>query len=114
MRLGYFAMPLHPPGSHPARTMEQDLEQIVFLDTLGFEEAWIGEHFTARWENIPCPDLFIAKALGMTRRIKLGTGVSCLPNHNPLMLAQRIAVLDHLAQRRGCATREQADAENAS
>ncbi len=100
MHLGYFVMPLHPPGSDPARTMAQDLEQLVFLDGLGFEEAWIGEHFTARWENIPCPDLFIAKALGMTRRMKLGTGVSCLPNHNPLMLAQRIAVLDQLAQGR--------------
>jgi len=100
MRLGYFAMPLHPPGSDQALTLERDLEQIVFLDALGFEEAWIGEHFTARWENIPCPDLFIAKALGMTRTIKLGTGVSCLPNHNPLMLAQRIAMLDQLARGR--------------
>jgi len=39
MHLGYFAMPLHPPGSDPARTMAQDLEQLVFLDGLGFEEA---------------------------------------------------------------------------
>lgn len=100
MRVGYFTMPLHPPGSDPARTMEDDLQQLVFLERLGFEEAWIGEHFTAVWENIPCPDLFIAKALGMTRTIKLGTGVSCLPNHHPLMLAQRIAQLDQLAQGR--------------
>ena len=100
MRLGYFAMPLHPPGSDPGLTMEDDLQQLVFLEGLDFEEAWIGEHFTARWENIPCPDLFIAKALGLTRTLKLGTGVSCLPNHNPLMLAQRIAVLDHLARGR--------------
>ena len=100
MRLGYFAMPLHPPGADPARTMEEDLEQIVTLERLGFEEAWIGEHFTAEWENIPCPDLFIARALGATRTMKLGTGVSCLPNHNPLMLAQRIAQLDQLARGR--------------
>jgi alkanesulfonate monooxygenase SsuD/methylene tetrahydromethanopterin reductase-like flavin-dependent oxidoreductase (luciferase family) len=100
MRLGYFAMPLHPPGSDPAQTMDEDLEQLVTLDRLGFEEAWIGEHFTAEWENIPCPDLFIARALGMTRRMKLATGVSCLPNHNPLMLAQRIAQLDQMARGR--------------
>ncbi|MGH7319221.1 MAG: LLM class flavin-dependent oxidoreductase [Candidatus Rokuibacteriota bacterium] len=100
MRVGYFTMPLHPPGSDPARTMAEDLEQLVVLDRLGFEEAWIGEHFTAVWENIPCPDLFIAAALGLTRRIKLGTGVSCLPNHHPLMLAQRIAQLDQLARGR--------------
>jgi alkanesulfonate monooxygenase SsuD/methylene tetrahydromethanopterin reductase-like flavin-dependent oxidoreductase (luciferase family) len=100
MRVGYFTMPLHPPGADPGRTMEDDLQQLVFLDALGFEEAWVGEHFTAAWENIPCPDLFIAKALGMTRRIKLGTGVSCLPNHHPLMLAQRIAQVDQLARGR--------------
>jgi alkanesulfonate monooxygenase SsuD/methylene tetrahydromethanopterin reductase-like flavin-dependent oxidoreductase (luciferase family) len=100
MRVGYFAMPLHPPGADPGRTMEDDLQQLVALERLGFEEAWIGEHFTAEWENIPCPDLFIAKALGLTRTIRLGTGVSCLPNHDPLMLAQRIAQLDQLAQGR--------------
>ena len=100
MRLGYFMMPLHPPGADPAETLDADLEQLATLDRLGFEEAWIGEHFTAEWENIPCPDLFIAKALGVTRTMTLGTGVSCLPNHNPLMLAQRIAQLDQMARGR--------------
>ena len=38
--------------------------------------------------------------LQRTRSIKLGTGVSCLPNHNPFHLAHRIAMLDHLAQGR--------------
>jgi alkanesulfonate monooxygenase SsuD/methylene tetrahydromethanopterin reductase-like flavin-dependent oxidoreductase (luciferase family) len=100
MHVGYFTMPLHPPGADPGRTMADDLDQLVFLDRLGFEETWVGEHITAEWENIPCPDLFIAQALGMTRRMKLGTGVSCLPNHNPLMLAQRIAQLDQMARGR--------------
>lgn len=100
MRYGYFTMPLHPPGADPARTLADDLEQIVALDQLGFDEAWIGEHFTSVWENIPCPDLFIAQALACTQRIVLGTGVSCLPNHQPLMLAQRIAQLDQMARGR--------------
>ena len=99
MQYGYFTMPLHPPGSDFTQTVEADLQQIVTLDQLGFHEAWIGEHFTAVWENIPAPDLFIANALGRTKQIKLGTGVACLPNHHPLMLAQRIAQLDHMAAR---------------
>ena len=98
MELGYFTMPLHPPGSNFAQTLQDDLEQLVLLDRLGYKEAWIGEHFTSVWENIPCPDLFIAQALARTSQIKLGTGVSCLPNHNPLMLAQRIAQLDQMAR----------------
>ena len=100
MEVGYFAMPLHPPGADPTRTLEDDLEQIVLLDELGYKEAWIGEHFTTVWENIPAPDLFIAMALAKTRNIVLGTGVSCMPNHNPFMLAQRIAQLDHQARGR--------------
>lgn len=93
-------MPMHVPGSNPTETLATDLHQIERLDELGFEEAWIGEHFTAEWENIPAPDIFIAAALQRTRRIKLGTGVNCLPNHNPFQLAHRIAMLDHLARGR--------------
>ena len=100
MRAGYFTMPLHPPGSDPAITLATDLAQIVELDRLGYDEAWIGEHVTSVWENIPAPDLFIAQALALTKNIKLATGVSCLPNHNPLMLAQRIAQLDNMAKGR--------------
>ena len=100
MKYGYFMMPLHPPGAHLADTLAADLRQVERLDALGFEEAWIGEHFTAVWENIPAPDLFIAAALERTERILLGTGVACLPNHNPFVLAHRIAQLDHMARGR--------------
>ena len=100
MRYGYFMMPMHPPGSVLADTLDLDLRQIERLEQLGYEEAWIGEHFTAEWENIPSPELFIAAALQRTTTIKLGTGVSCLPNHNPFHLAHRIAQLDHMARGR--------------
>ncbi len=62
MEVGYFTMPLHPPDSDITQTLDDDLEQLVTLDELGYKEAWIGEHFTSVWENIPAPDLFIAKA----------------------------------------------------
>ncbi len=100
MRCGYFLMPMHPPESFQADTLDLDLRQIERLDQLGYEEAWIGEHFTSEWENIPAPELFIAAALQRTSRIKLATGVSCLPNHNPFHLAHRIAQLDHMARGR--------------
>lgn len=100
MQLGYFTMPLHPPGSVMADTLESDLQQLETLDGLGYQEAWIGEHFTSVWENIPAPDLFIAAALSRTKNIKLGTGVTCMPNHNPFMIAHRIAQLDNLARGR--------------
>jgi alkanesulfonate monooxygenase SsuD/methylene tetrahydromethanopterin reductase-like flavin-dependent oxidoreductase (luciferase family) len=100
MKLGYFMMPMHPPGSDPAVTLKQDLQQVERLDRLGYQEAWIGEHFTTEWENIPAPDLFIAAALQHTEQIIFGTGVSCMPNHSPFILAHRIAQLDQMARGR--------------
>lgn len=100
MRYGYFMMPLHPPGQPMHETIERDLRQIETLDRLGYHEAWIGEHFTTEWENIPSPDTFIAAALQRTTNILLGTGVACLPNHSPFVLAHRIAQLDQMARGR--------------
>jgi alkanesulfonate monooxygenase SsuD/methylene tetrahydromethanopterin reductase-like flavin-dependent oxidoreductase (luciferase family) len=83
-----------------SKTLEDDLQQLVELDRMGYKEAWIGEHFTAEWENIPAPDLLIAQALSVTRNIVFGTGVTNIPNHNPFHLAHRIAQLDQMAKGR--------------
>jgi len=70
------------------------------MDRLGYDEAWIGEHHSAGYETIASPELFIASAIERTRTIRLGTGVSSLPYHHPLMLADRIAQLDHMSRGR--------------
>jgi alkanesulfonate monooxygenase SsuD/methylene tetrahydromethanopterin reductase-like flavin-dependent oxidoreductase (luciferase family) len=93
-------MPMHPPGTPHADGYELDLETLRRADRLGFDEAWIGEHFTSEWETIAAPDLIIAAALRETSRIRLGTGVACLPNHHPAVLAHRIAQLDQMARGR--------------
>ncbi len=103
MRYGLFMMPLHPPEKDPNRAYFDDIELLIRADELGFGEAWIGvrcRRSRPGWESIPTPDLLIANVLPRTRQIKLGTGVACLPNHEPSMLAHRIAFLDHLAQGR--------------
>lgn len=100
MQLGFFTMPLHPPGSDMAQTLEDDLQQLIELDRMGYAEAWIGEHFTTEWENIPAPDLLIAQALSVTKQMKFGTGVTNIPNHNPFYLAHRIAQLDQMSKGR--------------
>jgi alkanesulfonate monooxygenase SsuD/methylene tetrahydromethanopterin reductase-like flavin-dependent oxidoreductase (luciferase family) len=90
-----FSMPLHPPERPIADTYEDDLQTFELADRLGYDEIWIGEHFTSVWENIPAPDLFIAQAAARTSRIKFGTGVVLMPFHNPLFVALRLAQLDH-------------------
>ncbi|MFJ8248062.1 LLM class flavin-dependent oxidoreductase [Peribacillus asahii] len=100
MKLGLFLMPSHPPERSPYDATQWDLEMIQYADALGYQEAWIGEHFTAPWEPIPAPDLMIAQALLSTKQIKLAPGAHLLPYHHPVELAHRVAYLDHLSQGR--------------
>jgi limonene 1,2-monooxygenase len=105
LRFGTFLAPFHPVGQNPTLALQRDLELIVRLDQLGYDEAWIGEHHSAGYEIIASPEVFIATAAERTRRIRLGTGVSSLPYHHPFMLADRMMLLDHLTQGRvmlGC------------
>ena len=100
MKFGIFLAPFHRLGENPTLAMDRDLELIEHLDRLGFDEAWIGEHHSAGWELIADPALVIAAAAGRTRSIMLGTGVTSLPYHHPLMVADRMVQLDHLTRGR--------------
>jgi limonene 1,2-monooxygenase len=100
LSFGVFLAPFHPVGQNPTLALERDLELMVRLDELGFDEAWIGEHHSAGYEFIASPEVFIAVASQRTRHLRLGTGVSSLPYHHPLILADRMVLLDHLTRGR--------------
>jgi alkanesulfonate monooxygenase SsuD/methylene tetrahydromethanopterin reductase-like flavin-dependent oxidoreductase (luciferase family) len=100
MELGLFVMPNHPPERSPYDGAQWDLQVLQWADELGYKEAWFGEHFTAKWEPNPAPDLLIAQALRETERITLASGAHLLPYHHPAELAHRVAYLDNLAQGR--------------
>jgi limonene 1,2-monooxygenase len=105
MRFGYFMAPFHPVGQNPTLALERDLDLIVALDRFGFDEVWVGEHHSAGFEIIASPEVFLGVAAERTKHIRLGTGVSSLPYHHPLMLADRMVLLDHLTRGRvmlGC------------
>lgn len=100
MSFGVFLAPFHEPGENPTLALERDLQLIVHADALGLDEAWVGEHHSTGWETIASPELFLAVAAERTRHIRLGTGVVSLPYHHPLMVADRIVLLDHLTRGR--------------
>ena len=105
MKFGIFLAPFHRLGENPTLAMARDMELIEWLDHLGFDEVWIGEHHSAGWEIIASPELFIAAAAERTRHIMLGSGVTSLPYHHPLMVANRFVQLDHMTRGRamlGC------------
>ncbi|MCH8827591.1 MAG: LLM class flavin-dependent oxidoreductase [Chloroflexi bacterium] len=100
MKFGIFLGPFHRVGENPTLAIDRDLELVQWLDYLGYDEAWIGEHHSAGWETISSPEIFMAVAADRTRHIKLGTGVLSLPYHHPLMAANRMVLLDHMTHGR--------------
>ncbi len=100
IRHGMFIMPYHDPAKPPGQCHDEDLELIVRAEEMGFSEFWIGEHHTMKYENIVMPEIFIARALGETRRIRLGPAPVCLNQHHPAHVACRLAFLDHLSKGR--------------
>jgi len=105
MKFGIFLAPFHRVGENPTLALGRDMELIEWLDHLGYDEAWIGEHHSAGWELIASPELMIAAAAERTRHIMLGSGVTSLPYHHPLLVANRFVQLDHMTRGRamlGC------------
>ncbi len=100
LRHGVFLAPFHSIRENPTLAMERDLQLCQWLDELGFQEAWIGEHHSAGLETIDSPEMFIAAAAERTKHIKFGTGVVSLPYHHPLNVANRIIQLDHMTRGR--------------
>ena len=105
LTFGIFLAPFHRLGENPTLAIGRDVELIQWLDHLGYDEAWIGEHHSAGWELIASPELVIAAAAEKTKHIKLGSGVTSLPYHHPFLVAQRWVQLDHMTRGRamlGC------------
>jgi alkanesulfonate monooxygenase SsuD/methylene tetrahydromethanopterin reductase-like flavin-dependent oxidoreductase (luciferase family) len=100
MKLGLFMMPVHPPEKSRTLCYDEDVELIVHADEVGFTEAWVGQHHTLAWEPIPANDVFLSNLIARTKQIKLGTGVSIVPQHHPANIAVRLALLDHLSHGR--------------
>ncbi|HEY7329523.1 MAG TPA: LLM class flavin-dependent oxidoreductase [Gemmataceae bacterium] len=100
IRYGMFIMPFHDPAKPLGQCYDEDLELIVRAEELGFGEFWIGEHHTMKYENIVMPEIFIARALGETHRIRMGPAPVCLNQHHPAHVASRLAFLDHLSKGR--------------
>ena len=101
MKFGAFLAPFHAEqGQNPTLALQRDLETAVLLDRLGFDEIWFGEHHSGGTELIASPEVFCAWVAAQTLHISVGAGVVSLPYHNPLWVADRAILLDHLTRGR--------------
>jgi alkanesulfonate monooxygenase SsuD/methylene tetrahydromethanopterin reductase-like flavin-dependent oxidoreductase (luciferase family) len=69
----------------------------VLADELGFDALWPVEHHFEDYAFCPDNTVFLANMAARTQRILLGTGAVILPWNDPLRVAEKISLLDHLA-----------------
>lgn len=100
MQLGLFMMPLHKRGLTYTDMYQQDAAAVLHADALGYDEVWVGEHYSAKVEPITNPLQFMSALIYQTRQIKFGTGVLNLAHHNAAKTAGDLAMFDHMARGR--------------
>jgi alkanesulfonate monooxygenase SsuD/methylene tetrahydromethanopterin reductase-like flavin-dependent oxidoreductase (luciferase family) len=87
--------PVGPPAVEDRDVWSEHLELVDLVEPLGFSSLWTVEHHGSPYVLLPSPQQQLAYYAGRTRRIDLGTMVTVLPWHDPLRLAENIAVLQH-------------------
>ena len=103
MKFGTHMLPTNMPevDGRLANFYRAMFEQIVEVEKLGFDQAWVTEHhFSGYGGTLPHPPTFLAAVAQMTSRIRLGVAIAVLPLHNPLDLAESYAMADVISNGR--------------
>lgn len=102
MKVGMFvAMQNHPNNYHADHHLYWEECRLADLaEPLGFDSLWAVEHHFDNYAMIPDVVQFLTYMAGRTSRIQLGTGVIVLPWHDPVRVAEQIAMLDILSRGR--------------
>src|SRR5260221_40459 len=83
-------------GSSGAVSLRNSLDLARLADRLGFTRYWVAEHHNLASIASSAPDIMIGQVAAVTERIQVGSGGVMLPNHAPLMVAERFKVLEAL------------------
>jgi len=83
-------------GMSGPQALRNTLDLARFADTLGFTRYWVAEHHNLPAIASSAPDLMIGQIAAITKNMRIGSGGVMLPNHAPLMVAERFKVLEAL------------------
>jgi len=83
-------------GSSGAAALNNSLDLARLSDQLGYRRYWVAEHHNLPSIASSAPEIMIGQIAGATRRLRVGAGGVMLPNHAPLMVAERFKVLEAL------------------
>ena len=81
------------PGS---AALHNSLDLARLADRLGYKRYWLAEHHNLANIASSSPDIMIGQIAAVTSRMRVGAGGVMLPNHAPLMVAERFKVLEAL------------------
>ena len=96
MKVGMALNMLCQPGRSDASVVGEHLAIGDLAEPLGFDSLFALEHHFTGYAMSPAPTQLLAYFAGRTRRISLGTAVIVLPWHDPVRVAEEIALLDIL------------------
>src|SRR5436189_4706381 len=83
-------------GSSGAVSLHNSLDLARLADRLGYTRYWVAEHHNLPAIASSAPDIMIGQIAATTEHIRVGSGGVMLPNHAPLMVAERFKVLEAL------------------
>ena len=85
-----------PAGGSAAQSLRDSIDLARLADTLGYQRYWVAEHHNLASIASSAPDIMIGQIAAVTQRMRVGSGGVMLPNHAPLMVAERFKVLEAL------------------
>src|SRR6266702_2685173 len=83
-------------GSSGTQALRNSLDLAGLADRLGYTRYWLAEHHNLASIASAAPEIMIGQIAARTRRLRVGSGGVMLPNHAPLMVAERFKVLEAL------------------
>src|SRR6476620_10088071 len=97
MRFGtYYFLQAQPAVDH-AEVIQREIEQMVWTEELGFDSIWLTEHHFIDYGLSVSPSVLAAAAAMRTSRVRIGLAAAILPFHDPIRLAEELALVDILS-----------------
>jgi len=97
VRFGVFLLAGRFPGQDDDQALRRSVDAVLCAEAAGFDDVWIAEHHFMPYGVCPSAVTFAAHALGLTRRIAVGTAVSVLSTAHPVALVEQVALLNRVS-----------------
>src|SRR5438309_10890132 len=97
MRFGTYYFLQAPPALTHADVFRREIEQMAWTEELGFDSLWLTEHHFIEYGLSVSPAILATAAAMRTQRVRIGLAAAILPFHDPIRLAEALAMVDILS-----------------